>query len=122
MLIRPLLWKHSAFDLAKLFYAQYADLNFEDDLLEYLRFGFVCSRPHLFAMARVVEHEGETMWYIRIAIGDIVELLTVLPFHLDKICFCRNNRADQMRICSTNELARLARRRALKGETQWAAA
>lgn len=122
MLIRPLLFhvEHPAFDLAKLFYAQYPDLSFEDDLLDYMRTGFVVVRPHLFAMAKVIDYKGERMWFARIAIGNLVELLQVLPFYLPKICFCRNNRADHMRICSTKRLAQLAWQ--LKGKRQWAAA
>jgi hypothetical protein len=110
MLIRPLLMNSgmSAFDLARLFYEQYSDLNFESDFIDYLRSGYVVSRPKLFAMARPIEHEGERMWYIRIAVGKVWELALVLPYPLDKICFCRNNRANEMRVVGTDRLLRLA--------------
>jgi hypothetical protein len=110
MLIRPLLMNSgtSAFDLARLFYAQYSDLNFESDFIDYLRNGYVVSRPKLFAMARPIEHDGERMWYLRICVGKLWELVTVLPFHLPSLCFCRNNRANEMRIVSTERLMKLA--------------
>lgn len=118
MLIRPLLFTDNpAFDLAKLFYAQYPDLNFAEDLLDYMRTGFVCSRPNLFVMAKVINYQSEVMWFCRIAIGNLVELLLAMPFYMERIAFCRNNRATSMRICSTKRLCELAKRNArLKGK------
>ena len=86
-----------AFDVARLNYAQYAGLNFEADLLHYLREGFVVSRPSLFAMAKPIEHEGRRGWFVQIAVGAIGELYTCFPCPLAFVAFCRNN-DDNMRV------------------------
>lgn len=125
MLIRPLMFhgQHSAFELARLFYAQYPELDFGDDLVDYMRNGFVITRPQLFVMAKVIHRDDGHLWFCRIAIGNLIELLTVMPFYLPRIAFCRNGRADKMRICSTNRLTELAVRNAIKKENpSWAAA
>ena len=101
-----------AFDLAKAHYAKYPDLNFADDLLDYMRTGFVVSRPKCFAMFKAVKHGEGFAWYIRYAIGDLIELLMCMPCYLPKLVFCRNNKADQMRVVSTDRLAKLAALRA----------
>lgn len=118
MIIRPLLFDTDgpcAFDLAKLFYAQYSEHSFEDDLIDYMRTGFVFIRPKMFAMAKVADRNGEKMWHVQLAIGNLIELLMAMPFKLKWICFCRNNKADQMRVCRLDRLVRLAARQALKG-------
>jgi hypothetical protein len=113
VLIRPLLLsgEQSAFDLARLFYAQYGDMNFEEDLIEYMRNGYVVTRPKLFAMVKVVDYEGERVWYIRIVVGNLLELITTLPFMLPKLLFTRNNQPDQMRIVDTQTLLETAMKR-----------
>jgi hypothetical protein len=118
LMVRPLLMNTTtpAFYRARAFYRQFPDLSFEDDLVEYMRTGYVCIRPNLFALARPIEHEGERMWFIRFSLGSLAELITVLPCYTDKICFCRNNRADKMRIVSTKRLSQLALRQARKGQ------
>jgi hypothetical protein len=83
-------------------------LRFWRDCYDYFRNGFVCIRPNLFAMVKVVQFEGERIWHIQIAVGDLMELLAVLPFYLPKICFCRNNNVDQMRVVRTEYLAKVA--------------
>ena len=114
LMIRPLVLRgeHSAFDLARLFYAQYANLNFEDDLIDYHRNGYVISQPHIFGMFRPIFYEGERIWFIRIAVGNLLELLRYLPCMLPKIAFCRNNQADKMVVVDTQRLIQLAKRTA----------
>jgi hypothetical protein len=110
MMIRPLLVRQekSAYDLARLFYAQYADLDFEKDLKWYMRNGFVTVRPHLFGMVCPIEYGGKRGWYIRIVIGDLGELISCLPCRLDFIAFCRNNQADKMVIVDFETFLRKA--------------
>ena len=113
-MIRPLVLRgeHSAFDLARLFYAQYANLNFEDDLVDYMRNGFVAARPTCFGMVKAIEHEGERIWFCRIAVGNLLELISTLPCWLPKMAFCRNNHPDKMVVVETNRLIELAKLKA----------
>lgn len=111
-----------AFDRARQFYAPFENhpapekrLCFADDLLEYHRFGWVKSSPTSFAMARVINiaPEGsklvEPAWFIRMAVGNMKEILDMLPGYLPKILWCRNN-DGVLRIYSTERLVSLARR------------
>lgn len=117
MIVHPVRFKESAYDQAILLYAQYPELSFEDDLIDYMRTGFVCSRPTIFFMAKVICEKGEHMWFVRIAVGNLLELLVAMPFYLPRIAFCRNNRADKMRICDVQRLCHLAVKLFKKGET-----
>lgn len=112
LMIRPLVMRgeHSAFDLARLFYAQYSDLHFESDLIDYMRNGFVTVRPNIFGMFKAIHHEGERIWYIRIAVGNLLELLGALPFMLPKFAFCRNNHGDKMVVVDAERLIEVAKR------------
>jgi len=87
----------NAFDVAVENYKKYAGLNFWDDLMYYLRTGFVVSRPSVFAMGRPIERDGKRGWFIQIAVGNIGELITCLPCKLDFVAFCRNN-DENMRV------------------------
>ena len=100
-MIAPLALKGCAFDVARANYAQYSGLDFGQDLLHYLREGFVVSRPTLFAMGKPIEHEGRRGWFIQIAVGEIGELITVFPCRLDFVAWCRNN-DDNMRVVEWN--------------------
>jgi hypothetical protein len=111
LMIRPLVMRgeHSAFDLARLFYAQYSNLNFESDLVDYMRNGFVTVRPHIFGMFKAIHHEGERIWFIRIAVGNLLELLGALPFMLPKFAFCRNNNGDKMVVVDAERMIQVAK-------------
>jgi hypothetical protein len=111
LMIRPLVMRgeHSAFDLARLFYAQYSNLNFEADHIYYHRNGYVISYPRMFGMFQPIHHEGERIWYIRIAVGNLLELLGALPFMLPKFAFCRNNHGDKMVVVDAERLIEVAK-------------
>lgn len=113
-MIRPLVMRgeHSAFDLARLFYANYANLNFEADHIDYSRNGYVIARPALFTMFKAIYYEGERIWFIRILVGNLMEALTCMPCMLPKLAFCRNNQADKMVVVSTERLIQLAKQTA----------
>jgi hypothetical protein len=110
-LIRPLKLRgeHSAYDQARAFYLQFPDLNFQRDLVDYMRNGFVIVRPNLFGMFRPIEYDGRRGWFIRISIGSLLELVTCFPCKLDFIAFCRNN-DDNMRVIQFDEFLRTVRR------------
>jgi hypothetical protein len=98
LMIRPLVLRgeHSAFDLARLFYSRYSNLDFLADLQDYFRNGYVISQPHLFGLFKPIEHEGKRGWFVRIAIGNIGDLIRYFPCPLPFIAFCRNNDATKM--------------------------
>jgi hypothetical protein len=68
--------------------------TFEQDLAHYLLHGVVVSRPSCFGLAKIIDlaEPGEEVmpaWFIRVAVGDLRELLGCLPGFLPAICFCR---------------------------------
>ena len=129
-LIRPLLFKPCAFDRARAFYAQFANhpdpkkrLCFEDDLLEYMRRGWVKCSPTAIAFARVINIAPEETklvepaWFIRFALGPLDEVLGMLPFYLPRIVWCRNNEGPgfgTLKNYSTERLFKLTRARIKK--------
>jgi hypothetical protein len=116
--------KPTALDIAERCYEQWmGEVSFTQDLANYLIDGVVISRPDLFGMARIVNiaPEGskpEPVWFVRMAVGNLVELLDALPYRLPKICFCRRN-DGRMRVYSFETLRRKA---AYWRERIWAAA
>lgn len=113
-MIRPFETKVSPFDLAQQFYAEHAELNFWDDLVDHFRNGVVVSQPDCFAMCKIIElsddpQKSEPAWFIRMVVGPLPILLRKLPFALPKICFCRNN-DGRVRVYDLHRIARLASR------------
>lgn len=96
-MISPLMPSGNAFDVARQNYAKYSGLNFGEDLLYYLRTGYVISQPTCFAMFRPIERDGRRGWFVQMAVGEIGELLRYVPCPLDFIAFCRSN-DDDMRL------------------------
>src|SRR5215472_9100937 len=85
-----------AIDVARAYYEKHSDLSFDEDMADYMRNGFVTSYPWVFGMVKVINHEGEPAWFIRMAVGPLIDLLRILPFPLPKIAFCRNNEKDSL--------------------------
>lgn len=111
--------------IARSLYIRYGMIPFEQDLTAYLTDGFVVSLPHCFAMGKVVDlapsdtnGEPQPCWFVRIAVGNLQDLMKLLPFELPRIAFCRRN-DGKMRVFSLQRLRRLAK---VKGEQRWAAA
>jgi hypothetical protein len=98
--------KVSAFEKARMFYMQFAGLHFEDDVLEYLKMGWVYSSPTSFAMACVINIAPENAeyiepaWFIRTVIGDLMEALNGLwmQHRLEYVVWCRNNEEGGTRL------------------------
>lgn len=96
----------SAYAQAQIHYLTFPRVKFEDDLLDYLKHGFVVSRPNLFAMAKVIIHPRQpkqAAWFVRYACGDIQQIVRVLPFFLEWIVWCRNDE-PRLRIYRTSRL------------------
>jgi hypothetical protein len=91
-----------AIDVAEACYLKWGGVNFAEDLSHYLLNGVVIVRPDLFGIAQVIDlaPEGTTppepAWFVRMAVGDLRELVAELPFYLPKICFCRRNDDGQV--------------------------
>jgi hypothetical protein len=77
--------------------------NFFKDLLDYMEHGIVVSRHDIFAMAKIVDRrpldekgkpigeKPEPALFVRMAVGDLRDLLGSLPVLLPTILFCRRN-------------------------------
>lgn len=93
-------------------YRKYSKVPFTVDLIDYVYTGLIVSRPTCFAMAKVTDlaKPGEPhqwAWFIRVAVGDMFELLNCLPCYLEKICFCRRGKEDFMRVYDLKRFIRL---------------
>lgn len=114
--IRPIKIGRCCFDEAREFYLLHTELNFEDDLLEYLKDGYVFSGPTFFALARIhnIAPEDTNLvqpaWFIRCAVGDLLDLLRQMPVHFEFMVWCRNNEehGQKLRQWKTTEVFRLA--------------
>jgi len=84
-------------------------VSFEEDVAHYLAYGMVVARPDVFAMAKIIEQEGEPAWFIRMAVGPLDTLFSVLPGYLSKICFCRRN-DGRLRVYSLDRFYKCAQR------------
>lgn len=96
-----------AIQIARLHYLEHTDLNFEVDLQDYLANGFVCSRPSVFGMVKLIDWKGQPAWFVRMAVGNVLELRQILPFPLETIVFCRNNQKDVLRVYSLSRIDRM---------------
>lgn len=84
--------------------------NFDRLLNEHLEYGYVVSRPTMFAMARAVDLNGIHTWFITSAVGNLLELLSALPFPLPQIAFCRKS-DPRIRVYSLSKLASKVRKK-----------
>jgi hypothetical protein len=96
-----------AIQVARMHYLEHTDLNFEADLQDYLANGFVCSRPSVFGMVKLVAWKGEPAWFVRMAVGNVLELRQILPWPLETLLFCRNNQKDVVREYSLSRIDRM---------------
>lgn len=89
-------------------------VNFEQDVANYMAYGYVVTRPTCFGMAHIITLDpdekkrwiaGEQAWFIRMAAGDLLELLSCLPGYLPWIAFCRRN-DGRVRVYKIERLAR----------------
>jgi hypothetical protein len=136
-MIRPLLPHQWAIAIAKETYHKFQTRNnvppdkrvkFEDDLVDYLCNGFVVSRPTCFWMGKIVDlaetgdggqrtedSKPDYAWFVRVAAGDLEEMLLTMPVVLSKIAFCRRG-DDRVRVYSLDRFLRFALRNKLKEE------
>jgi hypothetical protein len=94
-------------------------VSFEQDLSFYLNEGFVISSIRIFALVRVIEgpRTKGPAWFIRMVVGPLDELASVLPFWLPEICLCRGKKGD-LRIRSYS-MARLIQLTRSKSYGRW---
>ena len=124
-IVRPLVMRgeHPAFRLMQLMYELFNDENakFWNDFADYALNGYVRISPTAMAFAKPCRDEEGEYWFIRAAIGELPELLAMLPSYLPRICFCRNN-SGELRMYKTDRLIKLATKQLEKGKKQWVAA
>jgi hypothetical protein len=89
-------------------------VDFWTDFADYLRNGVVISTQDAFAMVKLVEVGVEHGWFVRVAVGDLCDLLRHIPFYLPLVAFCRR-RDGRLRIYPTNRLIQLAKLTKKKG-------
>lgn len=81
--------------------------DFEADLQDHLRTGFVYATPGLFLMAKAVALEdGRIAWFIFHAVGDLPRLFAALPYPLPFFAFQRRH-DRRMRVYSFERMKRL---------------
>jgi hypothetical protein len=63
------------------------------DVIDYLLHGFVIARPTCFMMMKLIRlgDARKPAWYVRIAVGELEELLDCVPCFLPTMCFCRRD-------------------------------
>lgn len=106
---------HKPYRVAEMLYAKWSKIPLEKDLAEYITTGCVISTPRVFALAHIIDlaEPGETQqpaWFVRVAVGEITELLRTLPCKTRQICFCRRGE-DKMRVYDMERFWRLAFRK-----------
>lgn len=80
--------------LSQHWYSQHSDLNFVTDLNHYLFQGQVLSTDRVFAIGKVVQIDGEKVFFVRFAWGEMEDLAQHLPDYVKEIVFCRRNRGN----------------------------
>ena len=111
--INPIKPGVTAIQVAMQCYANWkGDVRFDQDITDYLLTGVVVSRPNCFGMAKVIElpDTKEPAWFVRMAVGNLRELLSCLPGYLPKICFCRRNERH-IRVYQLERFIRIVRHR-----------
>ena len=107
-IIQPLPTGRPAIETARECYHKWGGLvTFQQDLQDYLESGMVWSRPDVFAMAKVINFRGEPAWFIRVAVGNLRELLLLIPVYLPWICFCRGS-DPRLKVYSLERLLKLS--------------
>src|SRR5262245_52049888 len=87
----------SPLDLAIQYYRANSSIDFFEVLADYMRNGIVVARPTCFFMCRLAnvttkKHGTQLAWFVEFGIGDLRELLTLFPAHLDWIAFYRRKK------------------------------
>jgi hypothetical protein len=108
-MITPLNMNGWAFEVARQNYAKYSGLDFGQDLLYYMQHGYVWSWPDFFMMAKPIERDGKRGWFVQMLVGNLGQLLAVIPCPLDFVAFCRNN-DENMRVIDFEKCCRMAAR------------
>jgi hypothetical protein len=117
----------TAIELAHACYKKWKGMaSFQEDLKHYLLYGVVISRPTCFVMAKVIDlapldADGVPIppirpaWFVRMAVGDLRELISLTPGFLPAICFYRRG-AGKMRVLPLGRFTRAIS----KGAKLWA--
>lgn len=98
-----------AIDRARRLYEKHGH-DFQKDLDDHLAHGFVVALPSCFAMATAIKSDGREIdtWFVKVAAGDLRQLVRLIPVPLPFIAFCRDGRPKTMRIYRTSRVKNLA--------------
>jgi len=98
-----------AFERMRKLYQTFNDprLRFWEDFFEYSENAFVRISPTAMAFAKPCRDEKGDYWFIRAAVGPLLELLAMLPGYLPRIAWVRNNE-EVIRMYRTERLFKLA--------------
>jgi hypothetical protein len=96
-----------AIETAREYYASYGGSagTFNRELAEYAENAMVFIRPDLFLMAKIIDLGNGPIWYIRMAVGVLSELVQTLPVYLPEVCFTRHGDL-RLRTYSLDRIAR----------------
>lgn len=105
--------------LAHNFYLAYGQ-NFEQDFNDCMASGVVVSSRDLFLMAKPMElapgslnARPQQAWLVLMAVGDIKELVTYMPYKLPFVAFYRRKGKSGIRLRRTEQFINRARREVL---------
>ena len=102
----------SAYEEARAAFAAGGVRDFEADLQDHLRSGFVYAMPGMFVMASARELEdGRLAWLVHHAAGPLISILAVMPYPLPFISLRRMRKDGSQgprRVWATVRLRRLA--------------
>lgn len=106
-----------AFEQMRRLYQSFNDpkVKFWEDFFHYSEHGYVRISPTAMAFAKPCRDKDGEYWFIRAAVGPILELLAMLPSYLPRIMWCRNNEPT-LRIYKTERLFKIAVAQMKKGK------
>lgn len=122
--VRPIRFRdESGYEKAKKHYLTVPAIKFEDDIIWYFKNGWLHASPTCFALGCVINIAPENTnlvqpaWFIRYAIGDLYEILRLLPCYFEYIVWCRDNEDEgrKLRRWKTERLLRIAMARKRSG-------
>lgn len=90
---------HQPLLIAMNIYERWSKIPFFLDMLDYLFTGIVISDPRYFAMGKIIlksKGDGQELptLFVRCAVGDLLQLLRLIPCKLSQICFARRGKEE----------------------------
>lgn len=111
--------KPCAFEQMRRLYQTFKDpkLKFWVDFFDYSENGYVWITPTAMAFAKVCRDGQGDYWFVRAAVGPLLELLMLMPTFLPRVVWCRDN-DGVLRIWKTERLYKIAAAQMNQSERQ----